>query len=184
MIGHASPEIFAAFPRGMGLSAGEAIATGWEGVFSRRNVDLKKQERALRLLEPFQDLLISSVRQRPGADNSDRPDQAIRDIYNTDFGHFSPNHQALILFLRAIVARPKLLVLDEASQGMDEATWARCRKLLEQEWAEIAKEGGDQAVICVSHWEEEVPWEKGEGDVLRLHDGKVVTDTTKDALSI
>ncbi len=163
----------------MGLSAGEAIATGWEGVFSRRNVDKDKQERALRLLKPFEDLLTTSVRRQSTGGVAKPPAQGLRNIYDTDFGHFSPNHQALILFLRAIVSRPKLLVLDEASQGMDEQTWARCRKLLDQEWEEIEREGGEQAVICVSHWEEEVPWDKGAGDVLRLHEGKVVKDTAQ-----
>jgi ABC-type molybdenum transport system ATPase subunit/photorepair protein PhrA len=166
----------------MGLSVGEVIATGWEGVFSRRSVDKAKEDRSFRLLKPFEDLLVTSVRQRSTgglAAVQQQPDQLLRDIYDSDFAHFTPNQQALILFLRAIVSRPKLLALDEASQGMDEQTWARCRKLLEQEWEDIEREGGEQAVICVSHWEEEVPWDKESGDVLRLHDGKVAVNTAE-----
>lgn len=145
MIGHASPEIFAAFPRGMGLSAGEVVGTGYEGVFSRRKMSDEQRARIKRLLEPFTDLLAVKRQSTP----------SVHEIYNTDFAHFPPNQQALLLFLRAIVARPPLLVLDEASQGMDEASWARCRTLLEAEWAQMQGEAA-QAVVVVSHWEEEV----------------------------
>jgi ABC-type molybdenum transport system ATPase subunit/photorepair protein PhrA len=144
-IGHASPEIFAAFPRGMGLSAGEVVGTGYEGVFSRRRMSEEQQKRILQLLEPFTDLL--AVKRNSTS--------TVNEIYNSDFAHFPPNQQALLLFLRAIVARPPLLILDEASQGMDEASWARCRTLLEAEWAVMAEDEA-QAVVVVSHWEEEV----------------------------
>ena len=40
---------------------------------------------------------------------------------------------------------------------MDEESWARrCRALLEHEWQEMARTGQEQAVVVVSHWEEEV----------------------------
>lgn len=134
----------------MGLSAGEVVGTGYEGVFARRRMSDDQRARIVRLLEPFKDLL--AIKQRAGVTASDT---TVEQIYNTDFSHFPPSQQALLLFLRAIVARPPLLILDEASQGMDEESWARCRTLLEAEWAEM---GGEepQAVVVVSHWEEEV----------------------------
>ncbi|KAJ9090923.1 hypothetical protein QFC19_009349 [Naganishia cerealis] len=179
-IGHASPEIFAAFPRSMGLSAGEVVGTGYEGVFSRRRMSEEQRTRIESLLEPFLDLLVAGKRGKPSLKSTTTATtkSILEHIYDTDFSHFPPNQQALLLFLRAIVSRPSLLILDEASQGMDEETWARCRVLLDREWAEIArdaKEGiNEQAVVVVSHWEEEVPWEKGQGRILRLHEGKVV----------
>jgi ABC-type molybdenum transport system ATPase subunit/photorepair protein PhrA len=165
----------------MGLSAGEAVGTGYEGVFSRRRMTEEQRTRIQSLLEPFVDLLDrkrtpSSV----NATSNTTPTKSTLDlIYDTDFSHFPANQQALLLFLRAIVSRPSLLILDEASQGMDEETWARCRVLLDKEWAEIAQQaasatGDEQAVVVVSHWEEEVPWDAGSGRVLRLHEGKVV----------
>lgn len=166
-IGHVSPEVFAAFPRNMGLSVGEAIATGYEGVFARRAITSNQKERIITLLEPFQDMLETA------SSRSSTP-KTIDEIYGTSFSHFPPNLQSLFLFLRAIVSRPRLLVLDEASQGMDEATWARCRRLLEKEWKVIKESGQDQAVVCVSHWVEEVPWEAEEGQVIRLEAGKKV----------
>lgn len=134
----------------MGLSAGEVVGTGYEGVFARRRMSDDQRVRIMRLLDPFKDLL--AVKQRNGAAASDT---TVEKIYNTDFSHFPPSQQALLLFLRAIVARPPLLILDEASQGMDEESWARCRTLLEAEWAEM-RGNEPQAVVVVSHWEEEV----------------------------
>lgn len=131
------------------MSAGEVIGTGYEGVFARRRMSDEQRARIMQLLEPFRDLL--NVKQRNGTSATD-----VEQIYETDFSHFPASQQALVLFLRAIVARPPLLILDEASQGMDEESWARCRALLEAEWAEMAREERDQAVVVVSHWEEEV----------------------------
>jgi ABC-type multidrug transport system ATPase subunit len=173
----------------MGLSAGEVIGTGYEGVFARRKMTTEQRGRIMQLLEPFKDLLAVRSRTKTAEENVDT-----ERIYETDFSHFPPSQQALLLFLRAIVARPALLILDEASQGMDEESWARCRALLEKEWEEITQGQGEQAVVVVSHWEEEaslcvlglvrmltallqVPWEAGQGQVLRLHDGKVVQET-------
>lgn len=134
----------------MGLSAGEVVGTGYEGVFARRKMTTEQRERIMRLLEPFVDLL--AVRSRAKASEATMDADS---IYETDFSHFPPSQQALLLFLRAIVARPALLILDEASQGMDEESWARCRALLEKEWEEMARGQGEQAVVVVSHWEEE-----------------------------
>ena len=74
------------------------------------------------------------------------------DIAKRLFAHFTPPQQALLLFLRAIVGRPPLLILDEPSQGMDEAIWTRCRALLDVEWRETP----EQAVVVVCHYEDEV----------------------------
>jgi ABC-type molybdenum transport system ATPase subunit/photorepair protein PhrA len=66
------------------------------------------------------------------------------------------------------VGRPGLVILDEPSQGVDEAMWARCVELLRKEWAERP----EMCTVVVSHYEDEVPWGKGEGKVMRLVDGK------------
>jgi ABC-type molybdenum transport system ATPase subunit/photorepair protein PhrA len=116
LIGHTSPEIYASFPRGMGLSALAAIGSGFEGVFSRRELSQTQKERILSMLD------------------------------------YTPPQQALLLFLRAMVARCPLVILDEPAQGMDEAIWQRCCEFLEKEW----KDNPAQAVIVVSHYEDEV----------------------------
>lgn len=136
----------------MGLSAGEVVGTGYEGVFARRKMTEEQRERVMQLLEPFRDLLVVRSRARPNEPTTIDTER----IFETDFSHFPPSQQALLLFLRAIVARPALLILDEASQGMDEESWARCRALLEREWDEMVRGKAPQAVVVVSHWEEEV----------------------------
>lgn len=133
MIGHTSPEIYQSFPRGMGLSALESILSGFWGVFCRRQESPEQRERATQLFNFFKSDFDTLGPETP-------------------FGRFPPNQQALLLFLRAVVSRPKILVLDEPAQGMDEVIWDRCRELLEQEWREVP----DQAVVVVSHYDDEV----------------------------
>jgi len=161
MIGHTSPEIFASFPRGMGLTAYQSIGTGFEGVFSYRSLSPDQKQRVIQLITYFQDYLKPSTGKRKTT--------TIEEIANTQFSHFPANQQALLLFLRAVVGRPGLLILDEPSQGMDENIWERCKVFLREEWA--SKEGKDQAVVVVSHYEDEVPWRKGEGMIFKLDQG-------------
>jgi len=148
----------------MGLSAFDAIGTGFEGVFSRRSLNHEQKERVLYLLEQFKDELATS---RTG----EVEDMSVRDIARKQFSHFSAPQQALLVFLRAIVARSPLIVLDEPTQGMDEKIWEKCRVLLAKEWKEMRAQGKEQACVVVSHYEDEVPWKHGK--VLRLVDGKV-----------
>lgn len=162
LIGHTSPEIFAAFPRNMGLTAAQAIVTGYEGVFSRRPINEEQKTRILSLLEFFKPHLSTT---RTG----EMADMTARELGNRNFAHYTPPQQALLIFLRAVVSRPPLLVLDEPAQGVDEKIWERCFEFLKKEWEEMANEGKEQAVVVVSHYDEEVPWKNGK--VLRLVDG-------------
>jgi ABC-type molybdenum transport system ATPase subunit/photorepair protein PhrA len=173
LVGHTSPEIYASFPRGMGLSALAAIGSGFEGVFSRRELSQPQKERILSMLEYFQDLLATG---RGGSNGPTTRDLALR-----LFAHYTPPQQALLLFLRAMVARCPLVILDEPAQGMDEAIWQRCCEFLEMEW----NDNPEQAVIVVSHYEDEVstlfstwpradvqvPWSRSRGKVYRLIEG-------------
>jgi ABC-type molybdenum transport system ATPase subunit/photorepair protein PhrA len=167
-IGHTSPEIFSAFPRNMRLTAGDAIGSGYEGVFSKREFKPDQIDRIKSLLEPFKEQLISSPRAGRQASHNRT---SIDSIYDAEFSHFPASQQAILLFLRSIVSRPRLLVLDEFSQTIDEQAWEICKTLLENEWREMKVDGVDQAVVVVSHYESEVPW-KG-GKVFRLKDGRV-----------
>ncbi|ORX40598.1 P-loop containing nucleoside triphosphate hydrolase protein [Kockovaella imperatae] len=163
MIGHTSPEIYAAFPRGMGLTATEAVGSGFEGVFSRRQLNAEQKERVRSLLGRF----IKQFTPTRYDTGSTAEAESVTSIGRRPFAHFTAPQQALLLFLRAVVSRPKLLVLDEPSQGLDEVTWDQCCQLLEAEWKEMP----EQAVIVVSHYDDEVPWSKSRGRVLKLADG-------------
>ena len=69
--------------------------------------------------------------------------------------------QRMVLLMRALVARPKLVLLDEVWSGMDEGMVRAARRYLRSEEGV----GRDQAVVVITHWEEEVPW--GDEDGLR-----------------
>ena len=135
----------------MGLSALEAVATGFEGIFSRRPLTSDQKYRAMYLLGRFADLLGGRT----------------EELAKRPFAYFTPPQQALLLFLRAIVGRAGLVILDEPSQGMDEVIWKRCCEVLEDEWKDVP----EQAVVVVSHYEDEMPWSKGRGKVLKLDEG-------------
>ncbi|KAK4684765.1 hypothetical protein P7C73_g5405, partial [Tremellales sp. Uapishka_1] len=141
----------------MGLNALRTIGSGYEGVFSRRDLTPAQVERIRDLLAYFDDLL-----------------GEVKVVERRLFAHFTPPQQGLLLFLRAIVSAPRLLILDEPSQGMDEVLWQRCRELLEEEWR--TPQGREQAVVVVSHYEDEVPWEQGTGMTARLIDGRITTE--------
>ena len=125
----------------------DAVGSGFEGVFSRRGLSSDQKERVSEVLDFFVPHLSTP---RSGLQSSE-----VKDIARRPFAHFTPPQQALLLFLRAIVNRPPLLILDEPSQGMDEVIWVRCREWLEKEW----RGNPEQAVVVVSHYEDEV----GEG---------------------
>ncbi|WVQ66959.1 uncharacterized protein L199_005150 [Kwoniella botswanensis] len=164
MIGHTSPEIYSSFPRGMGLTAYSAVGTGFKGIFSRSELDENEKKRVLYLLDQVKDLLQPTVG-LGGVESTKGMD--LKEIALRPFAHFTPPQQGLILFLRAIVGKPNLLVLDEPSQGIDEFIWERCKAILEREW----KDNEKMATIVVSHYEDEVPWKQGRGKILKLDQG-------------
>ena len=73
-----------------------------------------------------------------------------------DFSSISPGEQRLVLLMRALVGRPPLVLLDEAWSGMDEAMIAAARRYLRGDLINGIEE--DQAVVVITHWEDEVPW--------------------------
>lgn len=148
----------------MGLTALDVVGTGYEGVFSRRPLNDEQKQRIRYLLEYFKDELSTS---RTG----EAAEMSVEDIANKEFAHYLGPQQALLVFLRAIVTRPALLILDEPTQGMDEGIWKKASGLLSKEWEEMRAQGKEQAVILVSHYEDEVPWKNGK--VLKIVDGAV-----------
>ncbi|GAA5923173.1 uncharacterized protein JCM15063_003561 [Sporobolomyces koalae] len=135
-IGHVSPEIFNAFPRRhgeQGLTVYDAIVTGFESIYSYRKATAEQAEAIDTLLERFQHPLLTPS------------------FLSRLFASLTPGEQALVLLLRALVKRPRLLVLDEPFQGMDEPTIRAAQHYLAHEL------DPDQAVILISHFEEEIP---------------------------
>ncbi|PWN52565.1 P-loop containing nucleoside triphosphate hydrolase protein, partial [Violaceomyces palustris] len=188
-VGHFSPELFNAFPRrseGMGgLSVGEAIATGFESIFSRRSnyTDLQKR-RVWGLIRHFRDLI--NTPPSPNPSTCSREEEEVRRISSSNFSQLGHGSQAVVLLLRSIVHSPELLVLDEPFQGMDARQVERCRHFLdsagseedpylvgmdEEERERDRERRRRMAIVLVSHYEAE--WPTSFGRLLRLKQGRV-----------
>lgn len=181
-LGHVSPELFNAFPRkplsAGGLTVGEVVASGFENVFARRKYSDQQKQRVWSLLALFGDLIKS--RQRGCMTDSADGVQAISDLAFSSLSHGS---QAVVLFLRAVVGNPPVLVLDEPFQGMDTKQVQRTRAFIDfPEHFSIGPTPLDKqndlherrrmAIVLVSHYESE--WPTSFGSLLRLRQGKAV----------
>lgn len=140
LIGHTSPEIFKSFPRTT-LSVFDSVGTGFEGIFSRRTYTDTQRDKISSLLTTF------------------FPDRSSNLWAEESFASLPPADQSLILFCRAVVNDPELLILDEPFAFMEDDQIARCRSYLRAM-------GGRTAVIWVGHWIEERPWVEDEGTFL------------------
>ncbi|MBO4715307.1 MAG: ATP-binding cassette domain-containing protein [Verrucomicrobia bacterium] len=89
-------------------------------------------------------------------------------LVNTPFDYASIGEQRMVLLARAFVNRPRLIILDEACQGLDAAYR---RKLLTAVDEEIRQT--DAALIFVTHYADEIP--SCINRTLHLLDGKIVS---------
>ena len=185
-IGQSSPEIHAFFPKGLTLR--RTIESAWADTFL--GIPNLTHERDLTVdavltwfepeLSPQTNVQRGEAPRIPEANSELEPDwaSAIR------FRDLPFSSQRVALFLRAIIKKPDLLVLDEAFSGMDEyvrdkcmlfLTWGQTRyygycgtnrqssrqaivtkpEFLGERYIDGLSE--DQALVCVSHVKEEVP---------------------------
>lgn len=190
-MGHSSPEVHAFFPRQ--LTVRRALESAWADAplskpklddGARRRVDAtlrwfasdinpgNHKPEASKALDAQADGKLQSARE-PG--QTEQADLGwARDLR---FGELSFSSQRLVLFLRAVVAGPDLVILDEAFSGMDEAVRDRALLFLTQgekirkvvdgraEESTVPKhqpptmEGlvPHQALLVISHAREDVP---------------------------
>ena len=95
---------------------------------------------------------------------------------STPFSAISPGEQRLVLLMRALVGRPPLVLLDEAWSGMDDGMMTAARRYLRGDPLSSTTTAGygmigvgkDQAVVVITHWEDEVPWVGEEVKKFRL----------------
>jgi ABC-type molybdenum transport system ATPase subunit/photorepair protein PhrA len=172
-IGHSSPEIHQHIPRH--LTIRRVIESAWADTFQTKpkmdDVARAQVDATLRWFE--HDLNPGSDKTTP-SNHSTETDLSWTEDYL--FGGLSFSAQRLLLFLRAIVKHPDIIVLDEAFSGMDDALRDKCMLFLakgeEKMYAgdnivdsPAAKAGkvrvtglsDTQALICISHVKEEVP---------------------------
>ncbi|KAJ5177799.1 uncharacterized protein N7500_000498 [Penicillium coprophilum] len=191
-IGHSSPEIHAFFPRQ--LSIREALETAFAETFlSKPKLNIERDHDISVLLKFFKPLLdpdyltseipIISTDRFPAikrqitthAEPYFPMDHVVGYADDILFGELTPAQQRIVLFLRALVTRPDIVILDEAFSGMSATQRNMCLQFLEigerpkrrpvkakaRDSAEAAFRftglTPDQALIMVSHVAEEIP---------------------------
>ncbi|KXX78635.1 putative molybdenum transport ATP-binding protein ModF [Madurella mycetomatis] len=181
-VGHSSPEIHQHMPRN--LTVRQVLESAWADTFrSKPTLDEATRgqvEAALKWFEP--ELNPAFHRQLlPGGAASGSVTWAGDYI----FGELSFSAQRILLFLRAIIKHPDIVVLDEAFSGMDDAVKDKCMLFLAHGEEKMYSSGSgsqrhagstvvanpaiesgaikvkglsdQQALICISHVKEEVP---------------------------
>ena len=191
-IGQSSPEIHAFFPKNLSLR--QTLMSSWAETFlgppKMMAADHATVDAVLRWFEPelnppsTSHAEPSSGNAKPDQFDSMRHSQSLAWADNSLFGQSPFSVQRVALFLRAIIRKSDLVVLDEAFSGMDEAVRNKCMLFLthgeslalsaamvrnqsraflsppEELFKGRQRVTGlseEQALICISHVKEEVP---------------------------
>jgi ABC-type molybdenum transport system ATPase subunit/photorepair protein PhrA len=200
-LGHSSPEVHAFFPRQ--LSIRQALESAWADTFlSKPVLNLERDRDVEELLRFFRSDLgpKSHAKAKSGTTRSKKMSAALRtqfpplDLWEMSqqelllwadedlrwadevlFSALTTEQQRLVLFLRTIVHRPDLIILDEAFSGMSASLRQKCFHLLQSGVAGRDSNGSNgsnesispfsagpfltdqQSLIIVSHLKEEVP---------------------------
>ncbi|KAH9976396.1 P-loop containing nucleoside triphosphate hydrolase protein [Lactifluus volemus] len=155
-IGVVSPELYNAWPRARNMSVWEAIATGFDGGFvplGPRGLgvglhgELSEPERAWRANRIWAILHGLGPHTWGGEESAEM-------FAQRPFASLPAGVQSMVLLMRALVGRPPVVLLDEVWAGMDDEMIRSARAFLRSD------EGvsDEQAVVVISHWEDEVPW--------------------------
>ena len=171
-IGVVSPELNNAWPRARKMSIREAVGTGFDGGFvpmGERGVgiglsgSLSPEEQAWR--EERVEEMLQGLGPHRWSDEVSQTE--LGSWADRTFSSLGVGEQAVVLVMRALVGAPPVVLLDEVWSGMDERMVAAVRDFL--------RKGGvsrQQAVIVISHWENEVPWGVEDGvKRFKLEDG-------------
>ena len=177
-IGVVSPELYNAWPRARNMSVWEAIATGFDGGFvplGPRGLgvglhgELSESERAWRANRVREVLRGLGPHTWDGA-GAEAGEESVKEFSQRLFAALPAGTQSMVLLMRALVGRPPLVLLDEVWSGMDEGMVCAARAYLRGGGI-----GEKQAVVVVSHWENEVPWGVEDGvKKFRLEGGEGV----------
>lgn len=166
-MGHSSPEVHAFFPKQ--LSVRRVLESAWaDAPLAKPRLDGPATQRVDAFLRWFTEEL--RAQRGRGSDSVASDLQWAEDIR---FGGLSFSSQRLLLFLRAIVSSPDLVILDEAFSGMDEHVRDKALLFLSQgENVSAIVDGkakpasgaptfeglsSQQALLVISHSMEDVP---------------------------
>lgn len=164
-MGHASPEVHALFPKHLRVRT--ALESAWSDTpITKPRMDAYATKRVDAALKWFEDQINPSTKRCNGLDWAS----------DTLFGEISYSAQRVLLFLRATIKNPDIVILDEAFSGMDDLARDKCLLFLSQgqqmelryteigpkpvSWnGEVVMSGlqEHQALLCVSHSRQEIP---------------------------
>ncbi|KAF3044091.1 hypothetical protein E8E12_009366 [Didymella heteroderae] len=130
-MGHASPEVHALFPKR--LTIRRALESAWsETPITKARLDENATERVEACLRWFEPEL--NPLHKDGKASNGNLDWAS----NVLFGESSYSAQRVLLFLRATIRNPDIVILDEAFSGMDDLARDKCLLFLSR-GVEIAR---------------------------------------------
>jgi ABC-type molybdenum transport system ATPase subunit/photorepair protein PhrA len=167
-MGHASPEVHALFPKH--LTVQRVLETAWSDTpITQPRLDADATRRIEACLGWFEAEINPSYRAETSKGGMSWATHFM-------FGELSFSAQRVLLFLRATINNPDIVILDEAFSGMDDLVRDKCLLFLsrgqsmELHYTESGpkpvKAKGDvvfsglqdhQALLCVSHSRQEVP---------------------------
>jgi ABC-type molybdenum transport system ATPase subunit/photorepair protein PhrA len=174
-MGHSSPEVHALFPRN--LSVRQTLETAWSDTpITKPKMDadaLKRVDACLKWFEAELNPPMAHLNRNEKKETLEWADYSL-------FGGLTFSAQRVLLFLRATIRNPEIVILDEAFSGMDDIVRDKCLIFLSRGESmcmdnqdrpkncvesNIAKRGEvivpglqeHQALLCVSHSEQEVP---------------------------
>ncbi|KAL2022624.1 hypothetical protein VTK56DRAFT_4968 [Thermocarpiscus australiensis] len=182
-VGHSSPEIHQHMPRN--LTIRQVLESAWADTFrSKPKLDDVARDQVEATLKWFERELNPAFHKQPLSPADGGASGSVAWASDYMFGELSFSAQRVLLFLRAIIKHPDIVVLDEAFGGMDDAVRDKCMLFLafgeEKMYASGSKRGSQlptvvaspasksgtvkvkglseqQALICISHVKEEVP---------------------------
>lgn len=184
-LGHSSPEIHAFFPRQLSVRA--ALESAFAETFlARPKLDYERDLDVTAALREFKAELdpnagtspdsppqsITDSDHFPKFPTTGRPSSAtyIPDDFDVEyadqvlFGQLTTAQQRIVLFLRALIHKPDIVILDEPFSGLTASQRDKCLGFLEygqpKDAARRVRRLGlsdDQALIMISHVKEEIP---------------------------
>jgi ABC-type molybdenum transport system ATPase subunit/photorepair protein PhrA len=191
-MGHSSPEIHAFFPRQ--LTVREALESAFAETFlSKPELDHEKDLDVSAALRAFKaELDPNAAHEEPPSvytgtmfpnldpEGSRRSKKATTNFYmpleyqveyadHIKFGELSTAQQRIVLFLRALIHKPDIVILDEPFSGLTASQRDKCLQFIETgetpENSKVSKNiplrhrglSEDQALVLISHVKEEIP---------------------------
>lgn len=186
-LGHSSPEIHAFFPRQLSVRA--ALESAFAETFlARPKLDYERDldvTAALREFKAELDPNAASASTKPPKINTEsdlfpklsttghgNAAAYVPDDFDVDFGdqvlfgQLSTAQQRIVLFLRALIHKPDIVILDEPFSGLTASQRDKCLRFLEHGQTQAGRASqnarhqglsDEQALVLISHVKEEIP---------------------------